>query len=108
MLTKQFKAFHHSNTFALVAYNLFNHNHFFPASQIRMVSLNKFYLGKQISEMFYTELELAQIEIRKYCTIDIPRQAKQTIATLLDLAVNLVMLDIRRDQIMTLTSHIDS
>jgi hypothetical protein len=107
MLTKQFKAFHHSNTFVL-ADNLFNHSHFFPASQIRTVSLNKFYLGKQILEMFYTELELAQIEIRKYCTIDIPQQAKQTIATLLDLAVNLVMLDIRRDQIMTLTSHIDS
>jgi xanthine dehydrogenase molybdopterin-binding subunit B len=76
--------------------------------QIRMLSLKKFYLGKQISEMFYTELELAQIEMRKYCTIDIPRQAKQTIATLLDLAANLVILDIRRGQITTLTSHINS
>jgi hypothetical protein len=103
-LTKQFKAFHQSYTSVFVADNLLDHNSlFFLQAKKECLSLKKFYPAKQISEMFYTELELAQIEIRKYCTIDIPGQAKQTIATLLDLVVSLVILDIRkRDQSTTL------
>jgi hypothetical protein len=85
-LTKQFKAFHHSYTFALVADNLLNHLFFSCRPKKNVVT---------------KEILFRKTNNRKYYT-------KQIIATLLDLAVNLVVLDIRRDQSTTLTSHNDS